>query len=304
MRMIAALLFSMGVASAADAPCDRACLQGFVDQYVAALAAHNPASLPLTKTARYTENGQTLELGDGRWGPPIKMTSYKLYFADPKSGQVGFYGTLEEHGHPAILGLRLKIENRRIGEMEAIVIRSTARGSFSSVEDMKLYPMFTEALAPAERRSRDELVTVANSYFEGLEKATDKYTPFDKDCTRVENGVTTANNPKGTKATDKMSCGAQFATGFSKVITRVRDRRFPVVDEERGLVYAIVRFDHSGKNDSTEWNDGSVHPVGPPFDEPFAFQVAELFKIKNGKIYRIEALVLNVPYGMPTGWVK
>jgi hypothetical protein len=101
-----------------------------------------------------------------------------------------------------------------------------------------------------------------------------------------------------------MSCGAQFATGFSKVITRVRDRRFPVVDEERGLVYAIVRFDHSGKNDNTVWNDGSVHPAGPPFDEPFAFQVAELFKIKNGKIYRIEALVLNVPYGMPTGWMK
>jgi hypothetical protein len=113
---------------------------------VAALAAHNPAALPLSKTARYTENGQTLELGDGMWGPPIKMESYKLYFADPKSGQVGLYGTLEEHGHPAILGLRLKIENRRIGEMEAIVIRSTARGSFSSVEDMKLHPMFTEAL--------------------------------------------------------------------------------------------------------------------------------------------------------------
>jgi hypothetical protein len=34
------------------------------------------------------------------------------YFADPKAGRVGFYGTIEEHGHPAIPGLRLK--NRKI----------------------------------------------------------------------------------------------------------------------------------------------------------------------------------------------
>ena len=101
-----------------------------------------------------------------------------------------------------------------------------------------------------------------------------------------------------------MSCGAQFATGFSKIITHVRDRRFPIVDEERGLVYAIVRFDHSGRNKTTVWNDGTTHPVNTPFDEPFSFLIGELFKIKDGKIHRIEALVLNVPYGMPSGWGK
>jgi hypothetical protein len=44
-----------------------------------------------------------------------------------------------------------------------------------------------------------------------------------------------------------MSCGAQFATGFTKVITRVQERRFPVVDEERGLVLSAIRFDHSAR---------------------------------------------------------
>lgn len=300
------LLGAMAVsptAQAADASCDRACLDGFVDQYLAALVAHDPSRLPLTKTARYTENGVTLPLGEGMWGPAITLGTYKLYFDDPKSGQVGFYGTLEEHGHPAILGLRLKIENRRIGEMEAIVIRSTARGSFSAVQDLKDKPILHEALAPSERRSRDELVTVANSYFEGLEKATDKYTPFDKNCTRIENGVVTSNNPTGNPIA-KMSCGEQFATGFSKIITHVRDRRFPVVDEERGLVYGIVRFDHAGKDKTTVWNDGTTHPVNTPFDEPFSFLIGELFKIKDGKICQIEALVLNVPYGMRPGWEK
>jgi len=46
------------------------------------------------------------------WGPVITLGSYKL--------------------------LRLKIENRRLGEMEALVIRSTARGSFSAVQ---IYPI-------------------------------------------------------------------------------------------------------------------------------------------------------------------
>jgi len=39
-----------------------------------------------------------------------------------------------------------------------------------------------------------------------------------------------------------------------------------------------------------------------PFDEPFSFQICELFKVRNGKLLRIEALVASVPYGMPTGW--
>jgi hypothetical protein len=96
-------------------------------------------------------------------------------------------------GHPAILGLRLKIENRKIGEMETIIIRSTSRGSFSSPQDLRDQPLLNETLAPGERNTRDELVTVANSYFEGLEKATDKYTPFDKNCKRIENGQVTSN---------------------------------------------------------------------------------------------------------------
>jgi hypothetical protein len=41
-----------------------------------------------------------------------------------------------------------------------------------------------------------------------------------------------------------------------------------------------------------------------PFDQPYSFFIAELFKIVDGKINRIEALVTPVPYGMSTGWVK
>ena len=31
--------------------------------------------------------------------------------------------------------------------------------------------------------------------------------------------------------------------------------------------------------------------------------MAELFRIKDKKISRVEAVLLEVPYGMPSGWV-
>ncbi len=49
------------------APCDRACLSGFVDQYLDAVLKHDPKLVPLTKNVKYTENGQRLDPGDGLW---------------------------------------------------------------------------------------------------------------------------------------------------------------------------------------------------------------------------------------------
>ena len=44
------------------APCDRACLEGFVDQYLAALVAHDASQLPLTENARYTRQAFRMQL--------------------------------------------------------------------------------------------------------------------------------------------------------------------------------------------------------------------------------------------------
>jgi len=223
-------------AQSAAAACDRACLNGFVDQYLAALVAKDAKSLPLAPGARYTENGVELELNDGIWGIENKLLGYRLDFADPRSGQVGTFVTIEGHGHPSILGIRLKIDNRRISEMEAIVIRSTARGSFSDVAGMKDRPILTQPLAPSERRSRDELITAANAYFEGMEQGTDKVVPFDPLCQRIENGVGTALDPTNSVPIRRLSCGEQFATGFTRVIyTRHHEcPRTPLSARRRG----------------------------------------------------------------------
>jgi hypothetical protein len=109
--------------AAASSPCDRSCLNGFVDQYIDALVAHDPSRLVVTKFVKYTENGQHIELGDGFWRTATGKGGYKFYVDDPEAGQVGFEGTMQEAGHPVIVALRLKIENQKISEIETIVAR-------------------------------------------------------------------------------------------------------------------------------------------------------------------------------------
>ena len=93
-------------------PCDRACLEGFVNQYLDALVAHNVFGLPLAPKVKFSENDQLLELGDGMWNVVTRIGSYKIYVCDPQSGQVGFIGTVRENDRPVALALRLKIENK------------------------------------------------------------------------------------------------------------------------------------------------------------------------------------------------
>ncbi len=311
--LAAAAALTFGASAPADAAtkaagltCDRTCLEGFADKYLDALVAHDPGRLPLGRGVMFTENGAKLELGDGLWGTVEAREGYSLYAADPRAGEVGFFGTVRESGRHQILGVRLKIVNRRIAEIETLVVRPKEGAVFGAPQDLKDKPIFHEALTPSQRRPRAELVRIANSYFEGLTHATETLTPFDKNCTRIENGVVTASNPDpgGGLPVWKLDCHSQFATHFSQFITRIRERRYPVVDEERGLVMGFVFFDHAGRMKTQVLADGTVSKVPPDMTVPFTFEIAELFKIQDGRIMRIEALVLPAPYGMATPWGK
>ena len=75
--------------SAPQAQCDRACLNALVDQYLAAMVAHDPSQLPLAKNVKFTEDGVPLKLGDGLWATASGLGTYKLYFAEPEAGGAG-----------------------------------------------------------------------------------------------------------------------------------------------------------------------------------------------------------------------
>src|SRR5208282_3539082 len=125
---LAALLLFAGAthfsaARAADQTCDRACLSGIVDRYLAAMVAHDPSRLPLAKTVKFTEDGVPLKLGDALWATASGLGTYKLDFAEPAAGAVGAFALVQENGTPAILMVRLKIARRQITEIETLVAR-------------------------------------------------------------------------------------------------------------------------------------------------------------------------------------
>jgi hypothetical protein len=99
----------------------------------------------------------------------------------------------------------------------------------------------------------------------------------------------------------RMSCKAQFDTGFSVIVTDIRERRFPVVDREKGLVYALGFFDHDGAVGRYTNATGEAEVTGP-LRQPFSFIIAEVFQVRDAKIDQIEAVLTTVPYQMESGW--
>jgi hypothetical protein len=81
---------------------------------------------------------------------------------------------------------------------------------------------------------------------------------------------------------------------------RIYDRRFPVVDLERGLVLSLVRFGRiEGGAAPTSPASGGAPPSGPRMNlgtDPF---VADIFAVTDGKIRASEAVLAPGGAGVP-----
>jgi hypothetical protein len=97
--LFSAALLACGIAFGQT--CDRECLNGYVDQYLDAMLKHDAKLVPLTKNAKFTENGQRLDPGDGLWRSMSSKGTYRLFVTDVQAGEVAFIGTIREQGRQA-----------------------------------------------------------------------------------------------------------------------------------------------------------------------------------------------------------
>ncbi len=313
---ILVLTLAVGLAAAApssaqDPPaksCDRACLSQMLEDYLAALKAHDPGRLPLAANVHFSENNSPLAVGDGLWNTVDGIGDYRLPFIDPEAGQAGVYGVVQENGKPALLSVRLKVADRKITEIETIVLRPQANNGFGNAAGVHRREAFYEDIPADKRLTREQLVSIANAYFETLQQNHGVvFAPFAPTCHRIESGVPTTNNPAppATGRPDpsgikKLGCEAQFKTGFFRFVTHIRDRRPVVVDTQKGLVYFAAFFDHGGDMRKVTLTDGRV--VDTQYDTPWTWQIGEVFKIKDNQIDQVEALVMAAPYAEPDIW--
>jgi hypothetical protein len=313
--IVGQVLSDVPTTASAQGTCDRACLEGIAEQYLDALVAKDPKRLQVASTLKYTENGQRLLLGDGFWNSVTGRGTYKLLIADQTAGQIVTFSTMREAGNPVIVAVRLKIDgNRRLTEIETLVAHS--ENGAKNLEALgQPRAAFLRATAPADRMPRAELVRVANMYFSGMQlnDGNGKY-PFGDDCDRLENGGKTTNarvgrggitvkpDPKtSSNYSDMWTCREQFESGLLHFVSRIRDRRYLTVDEERGLVVAFAFFDHdAGASRHFKTPDGRSVTAGPTV--PWTWHIAELFKVEKGLLHEIEAILERAPYGMTSGW--
>jgi hypothetical protein len=151
------------------------------------------------------------------------------------------------------------------------------------------------------------MITTANMYFAGLENNDGKAVyPFADDCNRIENGMQTTNNPKISPNAPfnafAMSCMAQFKSGYYAVVTRIHHRRFPIVDEERGVVWGCVIFDQNGTVHTIKLTNGQTVSMGNIFNRPSSLEVTEAFQISDGLIHRIEMVGSGLQYHLNSAW--
>ena len=310
--LVSSPVFAQGIA------CDRACLENTVDQFLDAFVKHDPKLVPLTRTVKFTENGQRLAVGDGSWRTMIGKGTYRLFVSDPQAGQVAFIGTLREEnaqnkdGAAVLIALRLKVESRQIAEVEIFVVRNENAAKNCEKLGMPNH-LFLEAVPAAERMSRADLVKTANMYFSGMQQNDGKGVyPFTDDCDRYENGNQTTNapTPAGQTRPDpktannysgQWGCKEQFDSGLLHFVSRIRDRRYVAVDQERGLVFSFIFFDHMG-GDTRHFTTPTGRAVTGGPTTPWTWELAEMFRLEKGKIHRIEAILDRSPYGMDSGW--
>lgn len=318
---VAALLlcvFAMHVNAAADvarkqavgrrASCDYACLTGLVNQYLKALVAHDPGQIPFAAHVKFTENTIPLKLGDALWGTMTGMGTYKLYFADPQVGQVGFEGAIRENGTPAILLLRLKVVNRRITEVETLVHRN-AEDAEALEKRGQPDPVWLQPLEASQKTPRQEMLKVVNLYFEGILHSSGDTVPFDPKCNRILDGYQDTNNPTakgwfdmGSFRPDSMGIRENMNTGIWTYIKSIAPRRYLVVDEKMGIVFGVFMFNHPGNVKSADVPGVGKVPMPAVAQRPSSVEMGEFFKIEGGRIRQIEGISVALPYGSRTGW--
>ncbi len=270
------LLISCSTSSAPSADNTRQSLTDITNQYLDSLVQNDPTKLPVSNNVRFTENGNEKKLGEGLWQTATDIT-YRQYFVDPDAHQVLFFGVVDEDGKLANLMVRLKVTDQKIDEIETIVCRK-GQSSVASPESMVTpNPIYDEIVPESERTSGHEMIAIANSYLVGLEQHSSENVPIDPACNRIENGVQTTNNP--VNKLFGMDTASQLK--MFTYIDKVRDRRYLITDEEHGLVGGIFIFD---------------------CPETRSILLAEVFKVVNGKIRQIEALMVNTPYEQASAW--
>jgi hypothetical protein len=284
--------------------CDRQCLESFVRRYVSALGDKDPSRAPFARDIRFTENSVEMPIGSGLWATASAVDAAAgMIAADTESGNAAWFGHAHEHDKLVFLAIRIKVDGGEITEAETVIARRTGMPLIFGTGKEPHHPAWTQALTPEQQRPRPRLRAVADSYFNTVEYNDGQvFAHFKPDCSRLENGISTtaATGNATSSASVAEGCEAQFKLGIYRINKQLRERRYPLIDVERGIVVGMNFFDHANTFDEYMLTDGRT--MKTLLKWPNSLTIMEAFKIVDGEILTIEATFDYVPYGMHSPW--
>jgi hypothetical protein len=279
-----------GVATAQQATCDRACLTKHIDAYYTALVANNAGGLPQAARARITENAREKKLADTFWASADKVI-WRFDIVNTRRGDTGTQVVVQNaDGTKTMHLLRLKVQAGAITEMEIIKANQGDADRLWGPDQLKsVSPLLTVTLREQDRDSYYDLIGATESYWRAFQtNGTPLYrrARLAPDTERFENGFQTTGLVR-----DGVFQDVQRGFDEGRFIGRnLWDRRYAVVDEERGIVLCMVRFGLRAGMKSQNVATSNDRLVG------------EFFAIQNGVIRHIQAVLVNLKDEVPTGW--
>lgn len=250
-----------------DGSCSRDLLKSTVTAYFAALAAHDPSSLPLDPNVKFTENAKTMPIGQmGLWTTAGTVKgSFSAYDTDTCNSAT--QAVVPDGTTDIPFSVRLKLVNQKITEVETLAVRAgdykVSGSSFASDTGALLQSIqsvhWEDPVPDGMQNTRDEITAWVKKYFVDFPNGVCNTT---SSCKRLENGG------------GSFSCsgGAGCMTGdpAKPVITP----RLILVDTESGLGVGFDLF---------EGTDDDTH----------------MFKMYGGQVYGVSAILGGAT---STGW--
>jgi hypothetical protein len=272
------------------AACDRACLDGMLSRFLDAVVARDPARAPLAIGFRQTQNSVLTPAGTGAWQTVTAIGPVQRRYFDPVTGNAAFFGVVTDGGQPAVASLRLRVEGGAITEGEWHIAHKgdpgiSGMGSevLFDVDKLVASPPPQRVVAPAERQSRDTLVRIVNSYFDGLAAGNGRAVVAHGGCSRFENGFEVTGRPiRSGDPTDGFEGLGDCTSGYrSLAVALVAARRYLLIDEEAQVVVMSAVF------------------VRKPGDERRRNHFMEVFGIDGGKIRTVHAAMFYAAPDLP-----
>ncbi|MGH9239529.1 MAG: hypothetical protein ACRD3G_15920 [Vicinamibacterales bacterium] len=272
---------------AQGAKCDRACLTDVMTRYLNAMVAHDPSALPVAPDVKFTEDTVQMKLGEGAWTTVTKLRPYRVDVIDVPQGVAAVHAVVEENGAPVLFAARLKVVDRRLAEIETMVVRNREEGALWAPDNLK-EPTAMMLYRPqaSERMSRDQMVAIATRYPDGLRMGSFEKSdvPFAPNAYRFENGVRMA----GPGCTFQPPSCENMRTQRIPTLAGMK-RRLVAVDEEMGVVLFHLAFGR-----------GSL--PGPNAQKGMGLVTFEAFKVYGGQMHAAEAIFEAQPAEGPFGW--